>query len=246
MRIALFTDIHACREALEACMEHAGGQSVDRYAFLGDHIGYGADPAWVMDTVMAQAARGAAVVLGNHDEAVLKGARKEMRPEARAVIEWTRDRLTAAHIRFLEGLPLKVQTGDILFVHANAWNPHGWEYITSVIDATRCFQATGSRFVFFGHVHTPILYHVGAGGRVAEFIPSADIEIPLGSRRWLANPGAVGQPRDGIPAAGYAIFDDQKGLITYYRVPFDIDAAAQKIQAAGLPEWFGTRLSMGL
>lgn len=226
-------------------MVHAQSQSIDRFSFLGDLIGYGADPAWVLDAVMAQSSRGAAVVLGNHDESVLKGPRPTMRPDARAVIEWTRDRLTAAHIRFLEGLPLKVETDDFIFVHANLWNPGGWEYITSAFEAQRCIEATKRRFVFFGHVHTPAVYHVGPNGRATEFTPVPGVDIPLGSRRWLANPGAVGQPRDGIPAAGYAIFDSKRLTLTYHRVPFDIEQAARKIHEAGLPEWFGTRLSLG-
>ena len=51
MLIAIFTDIHGNREALEACLAHAGHHSINRYVFLGDLVGYGADPGFVVDTV---------------------------------------------------------------------------------------------------------------------------------------------------------------------------------------------------
>ena len=75
MLISLLTDIHANREALSACLAHAEGLGAERYVFLGDLVGYGADPEWVLDTVTAHCANGAVCVLGNHDEAVLAGAR---------------------------------------------------------------------------------------------------------------------------------------------------------------------------
>jgi diadenosine tetraphosphatase ApaH/serine/threonine PP2A family protein phosphatase len=73
------------------------------------------------------------------------------------------------------------------------------------------------------------------------------VEIPLGKhRRWLIVLGAVGQPRDGNPDSCYAIYDKTKNILTYYRVPFDVDTAANKIYAAGLPEWLGIRLEQGV
>ncbi len=65
--IALFTDIHGNREALEACLAHAQRHPIDRYVFLGDFVGYGADPGFVVDTVQDFVARGAVALLGNHD-----------------------------------------------------------------------------------------------------------------------------------------------------------------------------------
>lgn len=237
MRIALLTDLHANREALAACLAHAQRAQAERYAFLGDLIGYGADPAWVLDTVMSFVARGAIAVLGNHDAAVLRGPDKTMRPEAQQVIAWTRAQFTAPQLEFLAGLPLKVEDGDRLFVHANAWAPEQWEYITGVFDAGRSIAATRCRYTFCGHVHEPALYHTN--GRVCAFTPTAGTPIPLGShRRWLAIPGSVGQPRDGVPAACYALFDTVSNLLTYFRVPYDFESAARKIRVAGLPERF--------
>ena len=57
--------------------------------------------------------------------------------------------------------------------------------------------------------------------------------------------GSVGQPRDGNPAAAYGILDTRTAEITYVRVPYDIDGAAAKIRAAGLPDTLWKRLSVG-
>ncbi|HEY9446354.1 MAG TPA: metallophosphoesterase family protein [Burkholderiales bacterium] len=239
MRTALLTDIHANREALAACLAHAQHMRADRYAYLGDLVGYGADPAWVLDAVITHVDQGAIAVLGNHDAAVLHGPGKGMSVPARQVIEWTRQRLDARHLEFLASLPLTHEADDILCVHANAWAPGRWEYVASAMDARRSLTATASRHTFCGHVHEPALYHMSPDGRVAAFTPIPGTAIPLApQRRWLAIPGSVGQPRDGVPAACYALFDAARHSLTYYRVPYDFEAAAAKIRAAGLPETF--------
>lgn len=247
MRIGLFADVHANREALEACLYHAMHLGLDQYVFLGDLIGYGADPGWVIDTVMRFQDSGALVLLGNHDEAVLKEHDRSMNDAARAAIEWTRSRITPTYASFLAGLPLTVERSDLFYVHANAWAPGKWGYITEAHQARQSLAATLCRFSFCGHVHEPALYYQGVTGRVVPFIPTPGVEIPLGiHRRWLIIPGSVGQPRDGNPAACYAIFDKSKNLLTYYRVPYDVATAANKIFAAGLPEWLGIRLEQGV
>ena len=243
MRIAILTDIHANREAFTACLAHAERAQPERYAFLGDLIGYGADPGWIVDTVMSFVERGAICVLGNHDEAVVRPPRATMRSDARRAVEWTRMQLDSRQRGFLAALPLRVEDGDCLYVHANAWAPGHWEYITSTYDARNSMAATGARFTFCGHVHEPALYHVGTDGRASAFKPVAGTAIPLGAqRRWLAIPGAVGQPRDGILAACYALFDTGCGDLTFFRVPYDFETAAAKVRATGLPEELALRI----
>lgn len=247
MRIALLTDLHANHEALSACLEHARSNGAERFVFLGDLVGYGADPARVVDTVMALVERGAVAVLGNHDQAVAGSAGPQMHPEARQAIEWTRERLSPAQIEFLRELPLAVEAEDRLYVHANAWSPGDWEYITTPFDAGRSMRATSRRLTFCGHVHEPTLFHMAADGRVAGFLPVPGTGIPLSPRRrWLVIPGAAGQPRDGNPAAGYALFDEATNLATWFRVAYDHVTAARKIRGSGLPPIFAARLEAGL
>ncbi|MEW6705141.1 MAG: metallophosphoesterase family protein [Pseudomonadota bacterium] len=246
MKIALVTDIHANREAMTAVLLHAHAQPVDRFAFLGDFVGYGADPGWVVDEVRRYAARGAVVVVGNHDAAAIRGPSPSMRPGPREAIEWTRQQLTIEQLDYLGALPYSVQEDDRLYVHANAYAPAEWGYIIARDDAVRSLQATAARYTFCGHVHEPRLYHLSSTGKTGEFTPTPEVPIPVPPhRQWLALPGSTGQPRDGNPAACYATFDTVKALLTFHRVPYDHDAAAAKIRAAGLPEFFASRLVDG-
>ena len=246
MKIALLTDLHANREAVEAVLEHAGRRGVDRFVLLGDFVGYGADPGWVVDTVRALVRDGAIAVMGNHDQAVVHGVSPGMRPEPAKVIGWTRDHLDADQIAFLAGLPLHQQLGDQLYVHANAWAPADFGYVLGRADAVRSLQATAARYTFCGHVHEPRLYHLSRTGKAGEFIPVPGTAIPLAStRQWLVIPGSAGQPRDGDPAACYAVYDDAAGELTYWRVPYDTETAGAKIRAAALPQRLASRLAEG-
>lgn len=247
MLTAILTDLHANQESVEACLASAQERGADRYVFLGDLVGYGADPAWVMDTVMEYAAQGAIVVRGNHDDAVSGEDRQQMHPDARKAIDWTRAQLTDAHLNFLRSLPYQVERDACLFVHASANHPSEWEYITGALEAIKSMYATQCRITFCGHVHQPALYNLSPTGKVAVFTPTDDSSIPLSThRQWLAIIGSAGQPRDANPAACYALFDDVKRELTYVRVPYDVETAAKKIYAAGLPEFLGDRLFEGM
>lgn len=246
MKIALLTDLHANREAVEAVLEHAGRRGIDRFVLLGDFVGYGADPGWVVDTVRALVRDGAIAVMGNHDQAVVHGVSPGMRPEPAKVIGWTRDHLDEDQIAFLAGLPLHQQLGDQLYVHANAWAPADFGYVLGRADAVRSLQATAARYTFCGHVHEPRLYHLSGTGKAGEFTPTPDVAIPVPPhRQWLVIPGSAGQPRDGNPAACYATFDDARAELTYHRVPYDHQSAGAKILAAELPQRLAWRLEEG-
>lgn len=246
MKIAVITDLHANREAVESVIEHAQAQAVDEWVFLGDFVGYGADPGWVVDTVREFVARGATAVQGNHDQAVVRGASPGMRQEAAYVIEWTRAHLDADQIAFLAALPYTAQQGEQLYVHANAWDPEGWEYIMSRSEAQRSIWATDQHYTFCGHVHEPHLYFASGVGKVGNFVPTPGVPIPVPAhRRWLVLPGSAGQPRDGNPAASYVVFDDVLRELTFHRVPYDFDSAGAKILAANLPQRLASRLEDG-
>jgi diadenosine tetraphosphatase ApaH/serine/threonine PP2A family protein phosphatase len=246
VKIAVITDLHANREAVQAVLDHARDQQVDRHAFVGDFVGYGADPAWVVEQVREHVRGGALAVQGNHDAAVVRGALPTMRVDARRVVEWTRAHLDAGQLDFLATLPLTQEMGELLFVHANAYEPGAWDYVQGRLEAQRSLQATRQRITFCGHMHEPRLFHLSPVGKTGDFTPSPGEPIPLlPPRRWLVIPGAAGQPRDGNPAASYAIYDDLRGEVVYWRVPYDHDAASSKVLAAELPHALAARLADG-
>jgi diadenosine tetraphosphatase ApaH/serine/threonine PP2A family protein phosphatase len=246
VRIALLTDLHANREALSACLDAVAALGAQRYVFLGDLIGYGADPAWVVDTVRRYVDDGAVCVQGNHDQAVAHGASAGMHAQAQRAIAWTAEQLDASQRDFLASLPLLHTEDDRCYAHANAWAPAGWEYVSGPVEAGRSLRATPQRLSFLGHVHTAALYHGDRVGKVMAFAPTPGVDIPLlAPRRWLAIPGAVGQPRDGNPAAACAVYDSARAQLRFLRVPYDAAAAAEKVRAAGLPPALARRLERG-
>jgi diadenosine tetraphosphatase ApaH/serine/threonine PP2A family protein phosphatase len=245
MWVGLFSDIHANREALEASFDHARRAGIGHFIFLGDYVGYGADPGFVVDTIMREVESGAVALLGNHDAAIASGTRG-MNPVAAEAIEWTRLQLDGTQREFLTRLPLTFEDKKRLFVHASAHAPKQWEYITSVESASRSFMATRAQATFCGHVHVPELFHLSPTGKLAGFQPLQAVEIPLlARRRWLAVLGSVGQPRDYNPAACYGALDLSRNVLIYVRVPYDKETAARKVRDAGLPQILSHRLIEG-
>ena len=128
MRLAIFADIHANRQAFSACLEAARARGAERIVCLGDFVGYGADPEWAVDTAMGLVEHGAIAVRGNHDHAISTPS-ENMNAVAQAAIEWTRGRLSRPQRRFLAELPLTRQEDDRLYVHSEASHPARWRYV---------------------------------------------------------------------------------------------------------------------
>jgi diadenosine tetraphosphatase ApaH/serine/threonine PP2A family protein phosphatase len=245
MRIALLADIHANREALEACLAHARSRGAGRFVFLGDYVGYGADPAWTVATVMAHVEQGAVAVLGNHDHAVADTS-ETMTEAARIAMQWTRGELAAAARQFLAALPASAADEDRLYRHAAGTPPKRWTYVRDRDDARQSMGTSAARVTLMGHTHVPALFGQAASGKMDHLRPTSGVAVPLlPRRRWVAVLGSVGQPRDGNPAAAYALLDTATAEIVFERVPYDVDAAAAKIRRAGLPESLAARLARG-
>lgn len=246
MRIAIFSDIHANREAFDACLAMAANQGAERHVFLGDLVGYGADPQYVVDRVVRFVEEGAIVLKGNHDEAAARQMSGGMNEYARRAIEWTSAELDEASRQFLTDLPMAVEDEDRLYVHSEAVAPPEWRYITDADSAERSLRATDKRITFCGHVHIPQLYNMSPQKPAQFFDPKPNTAIPLiGQRKWLAVMGATGQPRDKNPAAAFAILDTARKELTYFRVAYDMEPTAKKIHAAGLPAILAARLYVG-
>lgn len=245
VKIAILTDIHANRAAFAAVLNDVAAYGADRIAILGDLVGYGPEPGWCVDRAAELQAAGAICVRGNHDNAAA-GAHEAMSTLAARAMDWTRQQLSQEQKAYLKALPLTAEEGDILFVHASANRPEEFSYVTSDTRAAPSFRACSARVILCGHVHKPLLTNCDANGMVREQAFRSGMPIPLiRSRRWLAVVGAVGQPRDGIAQAGWAIYDTGKNELTFRRSPYDVAATAALIRAAGLPEPLAARLLKG-
>ncbi|MCF3641096.1 metallophosphoesterase family protein [Rhizobium sp. TRM95111] len=245
MLTAILSDIHANREAFEAVLAAAEAAGAERYVLLGDIVGYGADPEWCVQRAQALQDDGATVLRGNHDAAVGNPS-VSMNAAAALALEWTRRQLCPRSRAYLAALPLDARNGEILYVHAEARAPEAWNYVLDGHDARRHLAACDARVSVCGHVHKPALYCMGADDRVKRFTPSGAMPVPLlAQRRWLAVAGSVGQPRDGNPAAAYCLHDERANTLAFRRTAYDVETAAAKIRAAGLPAALADRLFEG-
>jgi predicted phosphodiesterase len=246
-RIGLFADLHSNLEAFEACMAKAEELGVTRMVFLGDIVGYNADPAALIERIAALVdSKKAIAVVGNHDEAIFKDYRNQMNASANAAIEWTKTQLQDSHVQFLKSLPLVIKEEKICFVHASAHNPSDWNYITDSMSAWRCVQNSGKSYTFVGHAHEQALFYQSAVGKLIRFAPHPGDEIPvLQHRQWVGVVGSLGQPRDGNPEACFAVFEPDSEALTFHRAPYDYFKASEKVRRAGLPEDLANRLLTG-
>ncbi len=217
-----------------------------RFAFLGDLVGYGAEPAEVLAIVRAMAGEGAVVLRGNHD--AIAAAGEAGRTHAHAGSAWTHARLPPSDREFLAGRPLEHVEDGLLLVHASADDPGAWHYVEHARRAEASLAAAAARHgvhrVAGGHVHEQRLFYVAAGGRCMDFEPVPGVPVPVGLRRgWVATVGSVGQPRDGDPRAMYALWEPAPAeRMTFHRVAYDHVSAAQAVRASGLPADYADRL----
>ena len=243
MRIAVLSDIHANLPALEAVL--ADLPKVDEVWVLGDTVGYGPQPNEVIVTLQEVGAR---AVMGNHDGAAIGTVDPAyFNPDARAAIEWTATTIDDNARAYLASLPEVRQDGDMTAVHGSPRDPI-WEYITGPSIAAANLEAFETRLCLFGHTHLPIAFREQDG----EILPSLGLpgeSTLLGAGRAFLNPGSVGQPRDGLRDAAYAILElngsPDGDAFAFRRVAYDIDRTQRLMRDVGLPARLAERLGYG-
>ncbi len=244
MKLAILSDIHSNIEALDACCTAAQQHGVDAYVCLGDSVNYGPDPAATLDRIMALP--GLIAVLGNHDEAMFRPAPWPDSSEIEQAAAWTRRQLRPEHLEFLKDLPYRHHAHGVAFAHAAFDFPDNWEYVVKPKQARGCFRAIKARRLCIGHVHIPYIFCETPGGEIEEvtFEPGRAVTLAA-DRRYLINVGSVGQPRDDINTACFAIYDVDADAVTFVRAPYDYAETARKIIAAGLHPFYAERLAQG-
>ena len=240
MRVAVISDIHANLVALDAVLAAVG--SIDALWQLGDVVGYGPDPNGVVERLATIGARG---VAGNHDLAALGGPEIDwFNPDAKAAMEWTRARIDDRTRAWLARLPTTVREGGMTLVHGSPRDPV-WEYVTSVPVARANLAVLETPVGLHGHTHLPMAW-ANRDGRIDAIAPGPGSTFRLDGQPALLNPGSVGQPRDGDPAASWLEIDTDAGLATWRRVAYDIEAVRTAMLDAGLPGRLADRLRVGL
>jgi predicted phosphodiesterase len=246
MLVAVFGDSHAHAEALGAVIGAAAGGGVEELWSLGDMIGGGPDPEWV---VRRTRERCAVALLGNHDygataavDPLRLGAAGS--PAVRS-IELARERLSTATIEWLRSRKPAARRDGVQCWHGSPRNPV-WEYVGSST-AGACLAVQRAELGLVGHTHVPAAWQrTPRGARGVKIRPGVPLDIAGG--KWLLNPGAVGAPVpsrlgwwDALEAqaaegAFWLLLDLEKGTATWRRAPYDPIPARTRARALGLDE----------
>ncbi len=230
MRYAIISDLHANWQAWTAVLSDIRENKADAIICLGDVVGYGPRPEEVLSSVRQQTAN---FVIGNHDAAACGLLDASIfNVHAREVVEWTAQRLSPDSIRFLQQIPLTLQTDDILFVHAEVQDPGRFGYIEAEESALMQFMYTKSTIVFFGHTHRPLAYCHNSES--IKCLPDSDFHLAPG-HRYLVNVGSAGEPRDPKDIrARYVLYDSASRAVYFRKVRFDVDAYRADLKAVNL------------
>jgi predicted phosphodiesterase len=250
VRVLLLSDIHSNLEALDACL--AAAPAYDVTVNLGDIVGYGASPNEVIERSRKL---GKHFVRGNHDKAVCGLIDiKDFNPVAALASSWTRDQLTHDSLEWLKALPqgpLQIEElPGVQFVHGSPVDED--EYVVTAADAVEPLMVAPAMLTFFGHTHLQGSFTLN-GDHIDSVHPAyrtvgqiESSEFPLKNNfRYMINPGSVGQPRDGDWRAGFALFDSETRIVAFYRVPYNLKSAQDRILATNLPQRLATRLAAG-
>jgi diadenosine tetraphosphatase ApaH/serine/threonine PP2A family protein phosphatase len=226
LNVAILSDIHANFDALLAVEAELARRRPDRIYHLGDLAGYNAQPEecvrWAMANTWA------------------------FHAAARKAALWSRDRISPEGRDYLSRLPVqRFIEGGALLVHGAPSDPGRYvdsvEYAAQELSTLFASVATGP--IFFGHTHEAGGFVRREDGRV-EPVPAKEFRL-LPGERALLNPGSVGQPRDRSRDASFLLFDTVDRTVTWFRVPYDVEAARRKVLEAGLPREFADRLRDG-
>lgn len=246
MRYLILSDIHANIDALDAVLEAAPADNWDRVIVLGDLVGYGAQPAAVIDRV--RALNPLATIRGNHDKAAcgLEDG-SSFNYVARLAAQWTYEALSPEHREYLRVLPKGPVTIDetIEICHGAPFDED--HYIFDAQDASHGLDCATRRLCLFGHTHLPVVFRRNPS-TFDGFLPDGPTESRIDIEpafNYLINVGSVGQPRDGDPRAAFGIYDSSGPSLVIRRVEYSIQAAQRRILDAGLPPSLANRLGIG-
>ena len=217
MKIAVFTDVHGNRFALEAVLADISSHQLDSMLNLGDMVYGGADP---LGALKLQLECGALMVRGNADEEVANPL-PDLEPERIEFVNWLRGLMTEHDFKTLENLPtmLEVANGEILACHGNLetpWdflmlrdNPKSFtDYATPEVLLSRIQKYLNAKVVLCGHSHRA--RNVTANG--VQFV----------------NVGSVSRQPDGDPRARWALLERTENgwNVEHKFTAYDFEAAA--------------------
>jgi predicted phosphodiesterase len=245
MKYLILSDIHSNREALSTIFSFVKRKPWNKAVFLGDLVGYGANPNQAVD--MVRKMRPLVAIRGNHDKVCSGLEEGEMfNRMALEAAMWTRRKLTPQNLKWLRGLPEGPLVVDDSFAICHGTPLDEDAYIFGELEALNVFRHTDFPVCFFGHSHFPVIFALSPDSitTILTVAPSFRFKLRPGVR-YLINPGSVGQPRDGNPLCSFAIFDSTTRVVTIHRLHYALEKTQDKILKAGLPKPLADRLAIG-
>jgi predicted phosphodiesterase len=246
MRYAILSDIHSNLEALTAVLVDAEEQGAGATLCCGDIIGYGANPNECIQKLVEKKTR---AILGNHDEAAVYGSTlSSFNPQAKKALLWNKEALEEGSREYLCELPMDL-TADST-VHLVHGSPRSIEeYVVGLEQAAQILSEMettlpGVHILCFGHTHMAM--YIGPRAELINEDANHKILRLQEGKRYLINPGSVGQPRDKDWRASYAMFDSETMILEFRRIEYDVASAQKKILEAGIPPTFALRLQFGI
>jgi putative phosphoesterase len=170
MKLGIISDIHCNVYGLQQAL--AAMETVDEVLCLGDSIN---ESRFSNETIAALKARGAHLILGNHEEAFLSSAGErvgEANGTDRALLAWLADQPLRRTLR--------ASDKTVLMVHSTPWEPRG-EYVFPHSPRLERFAETDADFVLYGHTHAQLVRRVG---RVLVINPGSAGEARYGGSNW--------------------------------------------------------------
>jgi predicted phosphodiesterase len=214
VRVAVFADIHAHADALEAVLAAADG--VDELWSLGDMVGTGPDPAEVVARVR-EACRIA--LLGNHDYLALRG--DEVNPS----IEHARTVLSADALAWMRSRKPASRRGDLV----QLWHGGPHDAVHEFVgprNAPACLARQRAPIGLVGHTHVPGAFSDTV--RPVRITPGEPLDVSAG--KWLLNPGPV-FTLTGV--ACWLLLDLDALTATWMAARFDPAPAAERARRLG-------------
>ncbi|HTU81378.1 MAG TPA: metallophosphoesterase family protein [Candidatus Acidoferrales bacterium] len=240
MRYAVFSDIHGNLESLQCALALLAPEDV--LVCLGDMVGYGPNPNECLALLRERATH---AVLGNHDLAALESFGVEFfNDAAREAIAWTQSVLNESNREWLNSLSYELRYENFLLVHGAPVNY--FEYILDKRAAAAAFGRTDAPLIFVGHTHIAEYWVREDDGGIGHKHMQHGGELFMEpGKRYIADVGSIGQPRDLNPEASFVFYEPERGRIEWVRYDYPIATVQQKIHEAHLPEYLADRLVAG-
>jgi len=219
--IALLADIHANLPALQAVLAFLRTENISQGIVLGDVVGYGPHPN---ECIAVLQASDFTILKGNHDHALAThNYQKGFSQPAAWVLEWSVNRVSDSEKTWLADLPPVVHYPDWMAVHGAPMDAtffNAYVYEMTYHDNLDTLQRKQVPLCFHGHTHIPGVY-ARRNSIMDNFYSDSVIDLTQFTHALIC-PGSIGQPRNGIAGAQFAIYDQQVQKVYYHNVSYDL------------------------